>query len=198
MIDELRKRTTVSAILLIGLFTFIFLGAEYLYVNMIALTAEARKAVNAQNYALGVSVAGFFTVSGAEPPCKKTVSGYHYPGISAGSDCVYIRYAAAFILCGNSHIRHGAVFCPWLFWQRGPQHSGAHCSGKRGAGADCRDSLCPGDFAAIFKQQPGQCRNRRSGFSIRFFSHAVRLNAVDTAAVLKACERNGTGKQRAK
>ena len=59
MIDELRKRTTVSAILLIGLFTFIFLGAEYLYVNMIALTAEARKAVNAQNYALGVSVAGF-------------------------------------------------------------------------------------------------------------------------------------------
>ena len=59
MIQELKKQTTLSAIALIGLFTFIFLGGEYLYVNMLAMTTQAHSAVMAQNYALGVSTAGF-------------------------------------------------------------------------------------------------------------------------------------------
>ena len=59
MIKELRKRTAASAAALIGLFTFIFLGGEYLYVNMLALTTHAHSTVMAQNYALGVSSMGF-------------------------------------------------------------------------------------------------------------------------------------------
>ena len=44
---------SIYAILLLGIFTFLFLGAEYLYVNMISLTAGDEKPVIAQNYALG-------------------------------------------------------------------------------------------------------------------------------------------------
>ena len=47
------------AILLLGIFTFLFLGAEYLYVNMISLTAGEEKTVIAQNYALGISALCF-------------------------------------------------------------------------------------------------------------------------------------------
>ena len=101
MIDELRKRTTVSAILLIGLFTFIFLGAEYLYVNMIALTAEARKAVNAQNYALGVSVAGFLLYPALSRLVKR-----QYQGI------ITLALALAAIVCifvMQQHLSYAAI-----------------------------------------------------------------------------------------
>lgn len=50
---------SIYAILLLGIFTFLFLGAEYLYVNMISLTAGEEKTVIAQNYALGISAVGF-------------------------------------------------------------------------------------------------------------------------------------------
>ena len=103
MIDELRKRTTVSAILLIGLFTFIFLGAEYLYVNMIALTAEARKAVNAQNYALGVSVAGFLLYPALSRLVKR-----QYQGI------ITLALALAAIVCifvMQQHLSYPAWCC---------------------------------------------------------------------------------------
>ncbi|MGN0518505.1 MAG: response regulator transcription factor [Acutalibacteraceae bacterium] len=49
----------INAVIMMGIFTFLFLGAEYLYDNMISLTASKEKTVLAQNYALGVSTAGF-------------------------------------------------------------------------------------------------------------------------------------------
>ena len=51
MKGELRKPASVNAILLIGIFTFVFLGAEYLFVNMISLSVTEGKTVIAQNYA---------------------------------------------------------------------------------------------------------------------------------------------------
>ena len=41
---------SIYAILLLSVFTFLFLGAEYLYVNMISLTAGEEKTVITQNY----------------------------------------------------------------------------------------------------------------------------------------------------
>ena len=60
MKGELRKPASVNAILLIGIFTFVFLGAEYLFVNMISLSVTEVRTVIAQNYALGASAVGFF------------------------------------------------------------------------------------------------------------------------------------------
>ena len=48
-----------KAVLLMSLFTFTFLGAEFLFVNMISNTVSGSQSVAAQNYALGISVIGF-------------------------------------------------------------------------------------------------------------------------------------------
>lgn len=50
----------VNAVILMSLFTFLFLCTEYLYVNAISHAVTEDKTVLAQNYALGVSAAGFF------------------------------------------------------------------------------------------------------------------------------------------
>lgn len=49
----------IYAAILMGLFTFLFLGAEYLYVDVLSRIVLEDKTVLAQNYALGVSTAGF-------------------------------------------------------------------------------------------------------------------------------------------
>ena len=54
------NKPAIHFILLVGIFTFVFLGAEYLFVNMISLSVTEGKTVIAQNYALGASAVGFF------------------------------------------------------------------------------------------------------------------------------------------
>ena len=49
----------ILAVAMMSIFTFLFLGAEYFFVNMISLSASGDNAVNAQNYALGTSAVGF-------------------------------------------------------------------------------------------------------------------------------------------
>ena len=46
---------------MMGIFTFLFLGAEYLYDNMISLIVSEEKTVLAQNCALGASAVGFLS-----------------------------------------------------------------------------------------------------------------------------------------
>ncbi len=54
------KPKSMYAMLLLGMFTFLFLDSEFLYVNRIALTVGEEKTVMVQNYALGVSAVGIF------------------------------------------------------------------------------------------------------------------------------------------
>lgn len=49
----------INAVIMMGIFTFLFLGAEYLFDNMISLATSEEKTVLSQNYALGISTAGF-------------------------------------------------------------------------------------------------------------------------------------------
>ena len=57
--NEENRIPYTKAIVLMSLFTFVFLGAEFLFVNMISRSVSANQSVNAQNYALGISVIGF-------------------------------------------------------------------------------------------------------------------------------------------
>lgn len=60
--SDLKKQNRIlyiNAVVMMGIFTFLFLGAEYLYDNMISLIVSQEKTVLAQNYALGASTAGF-------------------------------------------------------------------------------------------------------------------------------------------
>ena len=52
-------RKVVMSILAIAVFNFVFLGNEYMYDNMMMYVTNAGGVVTAQNYILGVSVAGF-------------------------------------------------------------------------------------------------------------------------------------------
>lgn len=57
--EVFNKASYIKAVAMMAIFTFVFLGAEYLYVNMISLSVSGNKAVMAQNYALGISALGF-------------------------------------------------------------------------------------------------------------------------------------------
>ena len=57
--NEENRIPYTKAIVLMSLFTFVFLGAEFLFVNMISRMVSGNQSVNAQNYALGISVIGF-------------------------------------------------------------------------------------------------------------------------------------------
>lgn len=79
------------AVTLMSLFTFTFLGAEFLFVNIIARTASGNLSVNAQNYVLGISALGFLLY-----PLFNRISG--------GILKAVISVACLFIMCrGNSY-----------------------------------------------------------------------------------------------
>lgn len=59
VLREENKIPYARAVVLMSLFTFTFLGAEFLFVNIIARTASGNLSVNAQNYVLGISALGF-------------------------------------------------------------------------------------------------------------------------------------------
>lgn len=49
----------IYAIILMGLFTFVFLSVEYMFVSRLSLLVSQQRATLSQNYVLGVSTAGF-------------------------------------------------------------------------------------------------------------------------------------------
>ena len=59
-IKTLTSLPHIYAIVLMGLFTFIFLSVEYMFVNELSLLVSEQKATLSQNYVLGVSTAGVF------------------------------------------------------------------------------------------------------------------------------------------
>lgn len=64
-------RSYMLAIVIMGIFTFIFLCTEYLYVNRISGNISENKTVLVQNYALGVSALGFVLYPVLNRYCKK-------------------------------------------------------------------------------------------------------------------------------
>ena len=64
-------RSYMLAIVIMGVFTFIFLCTEYLYVNRISGNISENKTVLVQNYALGVSALGFVLYPVLNRYCKK-------------------------------------------------------------------------------------------------------------------------------
>lgn len=59
MKQELTKPSSLRAISMLAVFTFLFLSTEYFYVNQIAQNASSARTVNVQNYALGINAVGF-------------------------------------------------------------------------------------------------------------------------------------------
>ncbi len=68
---ELTKPSSLRAILMMGVFIFVFLGTEYYYVNIMARIVDEHNTVLAQNYALGISALGFLSWPFAARLCKR-------------------------------------------------------------------------------------------------------------------------------
>ena len=93
----------INAVVLMGLFTFLFLGAEYLYVDVLSRMVSEDKTVLAQNYALGVSAAGFLLYPLLNRFCKNRFKAVCFVMISLASVlcialiCMDTAYTATFI-----------------------------------------------------------------------------------------------------
>lgn len=85
---ELTKPSSLRAILMMGVFIFVFLGTEYHYVNIMARIVDEHSTVLAQNYALGISALGFLLWPFATRLCKRR-----------GKQICIAALAAATILC---------------------------------------------------------------------------------------------------
>lgn len=93
----------INAVVLMGLFTFLFLNAEYLYVDMLSCMVSEDKTVLAQNYALGVSAAGFLLYPLLNRFCKNRLKAVCFAVVSLASVlciafiCMGTAYTATFI-----------------------------------------------------------------------------------------------------
>ena len=98
---DLEKAAGISnydAVVLMGLFTFLFLGAEYLYVDVLSRIVSEDKTVLAQNYALGVSAAGFLLYPLFNRFCKerlKTIC-FLFIGLLSVLGIAFIRVGTAY------------------------------------------------------------------------------------------------------
>lgn len=60
VLNTFKERSNyLKAIALMSIFTFIFLGIEYLFVDMISLLVSENRVVLSQNYVLGMRCLGF-------------------------------------------------------------------------------------------------------------------------------------------
>lgn len=93
----------INAVLMMGLFTFLFLGVEYLYVDVLSHMVLEDKTVLAQNYALGVSAAGFLLYPLLHRFCKNRLKAVCFAVFSLASVlcialiCMGTAYTATFI-----------------------------------------------------------------------------------------------------
>lgn len=85
-----------KAVLLMSLFTFTFLGAEFLFVNMISNTVSGNQSVAAQNYALGISAIGFILYPLFCRFCKGTLQSV----ISVGASVLSV--VSFFLICRHT------------------------------------------------------------------------------------------------
>ncbi|MGN0180682.1 MAG: LuxR family transcriptional regulator, partial [Monoglobaceae bacterium] len=96
------KASYIKAVVLMGIFTFVFLGSEYMYVNAVSISVSDSKAVMAQNYALGISALGFLLYPAFCRFCKDKLHTVCTVFITAAS------VACIFFIC--RHLSYNVTF----------------------------------------------------------------------------------------
>ena len=88
VLNTFKERSNyLKAIALMSIFTFIFLGIEYLFVDMISLLVSENRVVLSQNYVLGMSYLGFILY----PLYNRYWTDYHFLFTSNLSSYTYNR-----------------------------------------------------------------------------------------------------------
>lgn len=65
------KRERIEIMIALALFNYVFLGAEYLFDNMMAFQTDSSGVVLAQSYVLGISTMGFLLLGVFDENCGK-------------------------------------------------------------------------------------------------------------------------------
>lgn len=116
-----RRKTQAMAshsaiFLLLSIFTFVFLGSEYLYVNMVSRIVEESQTVIAQNYALGVNALGFLIyplINRSVRERNKTILIFSLSFLSI--ICIFLTNSTSRF---PSRLRQAwFCFCCWAFWR---------------------------------------------------------------------------------
>lgn len=113
------KASYIKAVAMMAIFTFVFLGAEYLYVNMISISVSGNKAVMAQNNALGISALGFLLYPVFCRLCKDKIYTVCDVFITAASVLLYFLHLPPSILQCNICFRDSTVSASRNFRQCG-------------------------------------------------------------------------------
>ena len=114
------KKGTVKSILMLGIFYFVFLGAEYYFDNMMAFVTDADGVVLAQNYILGSSVLGFLLYAPMEKMLPAKGKQVFW---SMSSAAVILMFFFIKIHSGYGHTLRAGLF---LFLLLGYFGSGVH------------------------------------------------------------------------
>ena len=151
---DLEKAAGISnydAVVLMGLFTFLFLGAEYLYVDVLSRIVSEDKTVLAQNYALGVSAAGFLLYPLFNRFCKerlKTIC-FLFIGLLSVLGIAFIGVGTAYTAIHN---RTCIIPASRLTRQRRVLCFHAYDENGQIFGEDCGYFVCTGNPAPICEQ----------------------------------------------
>lgn len=114
------KKGTVKSILMLGIFYFVFLGAEYYFDNMMAFVTDADGVVLAQSYILGSSVLGFLLYAPMEKMLPAKIKQLFW---SMSSAAVILMFFFIKIHSGYGHTLRAGLF---LFLLLGYFGSGVH------------------------------------------------------------------------
>lgn len=91
--DKKNRIPYIKAVVLMSLFTFVFLETEFWFVDILARTVSGDQSVTAQNYALGISVIGFVLY----PVVCRFCKGKLQVAILAGAE--FLNVACLFLMC---------------------------------------------------------------------------------------------------
>ena len=141
---------SIYAILLLGIFTFLFLGAEYLYVNMISLTA-GMKTGDCAKLRVRNKRCRFFALSAVSSLFEKagTNRWTFYPCTSSGS-MQFFGSKTCFLFV-HSALRNDIVPVSGDIGKRGPLPVFQTGEGSLPSGAYGWCLLCPWDLPAVSK-----------------------------------------------
>ena len=101
------RKGTARSILMLGIFYFVFLGAEYYFDNMMAFVTDADGVVLAQSYVLGSSVLGFLLYAPMEKMLPAKIKRLFW---SVSSAAVILMFFFIKIHSGYGHTLRAGLF----------------------------------------------------------------------------------------
>ena len=131
-----------KAVVMLGIFYFVFLGAEYLFDNTMTSHVTSHHVVLMQGCILGIS---------AVSPAVRARSEYPDHQRNCTWDHLHLHSAAAPLICSQHHFRPSAFLPARDLRQLGPLRCRCDALRRQSSGTRRRCCICAGHRAAVHK-----------------------------------------------